>query len=76
MNGRVTVCGQFYWQFQKFQRARAERAKAARTRTVKACWPLSYVRTVFVCTVILAMCNNSDSHIGSGQTVTTPAFVV
>ena len=48
-------------------RARAERAKAARTRTVKACWPLSFVRTVFVCTVILVMCSSSDSHTGSGQ---------
>ena len=47
--------------------ARAERAKAARTRTVKACWPLSFVRTVFVRAVILAMCSSSDSHIGSGQ---------
>ena len=61
------VCGQFYWQFQNFMRARAERAKAARTRTVKACWPLSFVRTVFVCAVILAMCSSSDSHTGSGQ---------
>lgn len=61
------VCGQFYWQFQNFMRARAERAKAARTRTVKACWPLSFVRTVFVCAVILVMCSSSDSHTGSGQ---------
>ena len=61
------VCGQFYWQFQNFMRARAERAKAARTRTVKACWPLSFVRTVFVCAVILLMCSSSDSHTGSGQ---------
>ena len=61
------VCGQFYWQFQNVMHARAERAKAARTRTVKACWPLSFVRTVFVCAVILAMCSSSDSHIGSGQ---------
>ena len=61
------MCGQFYWQFQNFMRARAERAKAAQTRTVKARWPLSFVRAVLVCAVILAMCSSSDSHIGSGQ---------
>ena len=57
------VCGQFYWTFQHFMSERAKMARGARVCVIRACWPLRFVRTVFVCTALLAMCSTNDKHL-------------
>ena len=63
------VCGQFYWTFQHFMSERAKIARGARVSVIRACWPLSFVRTVFVCTALLAMCGINDKHLDPSHSV-------
>ena len=48
---------------------RAKIARGARVSVIRACWPLSFVRTVFVCTALLAMCGINDKHLDPSHSV-------
>ena len=41
----------------------AKIARGARVSLIRACWPLRFVRTVFVCTALLAMCSTNNKHL-------------
>ena len=48
---------------------RAKIARCARVSVIRACWPLSFDRTVFVCTVLLAMCGTNDKQLDPSHSV-------
>ena len=48
---------------------RAKIARRARVSVIRACWPLSFDRTVFVCTALLAMCGINDKQLDSSHNV-------
>ena len=43
--------------------------RGARVSVIRACWPLSFVRTVFVCTALLAMCSINDKQLDPSHSV-------
>ena len=49
---------------------RAKIAQGARASVVRACWPLSIVRTVLICAALLTMCCVTERQSDSSQTVT------
>ena len=48
---------------------RAKIARRARVSVIRACWPLSFDRTVFVCTALLAMCGTNDKQLDPSHSV-------